>query len=133
MSRFTENLVVSPFPDGKTWIVLSDFRYEVGTLGSGDVINVKIGFMTDFASVPRFLWVILPRWGRYGYAAVIHDWLYWEQSRSREAADRILFEAMSVPVFRVPTWQKYLIYWAVWAFGSIAWRRHRRMRAPGSS
>ena len=83
MSRFTESLVVTPLPDGKTWIILHDFGYEVGDKGSGDVINVPIGTYTDFASIPRPLWAIFPRWGKYGNAAVIHDWLYWDQSRSR--------------------------------------------------
>lgn len=80
MRRFTENLVVTPLPDGHTWIVLSDFGYEVGEEGSGDEINVETGFHTDFASIPRPLWAFLPRWGKYGnkdgsirYRASEHD------------------------------------------------------------
>ena len=30
MSLFTESLVVTPMPDGKTWIILHDFGYEIG-------------------------------------------------------------------------------------------------------
>lgn len=63
MSRFTETLVVTPLPDGKTWIILSDFVYAVGS-EDDDVINVPVGTYTDFASIPRFLWSILPRWGK---------------------------------------------------------------------
>ena len=77
---------------GGQWILLSEFVYEVGEKGSGDVINVNIGFHTDFASIPRPLWVFLPRWGKYGNAAVIHDYLYWEQPRSRKDSDDILLE-----------------------------------------
>jgi hypothetical protein len=73
MSRFTDALVVTPLADGKTWVVLRDFGYDVGTEDSGDRVNVEIGFQTDFATIPRFLWVVLPRWGRYGNASVIHD------------------------------------------------------------
>ena len=40
-------------------------------------------FMTDFASIPRPLWSILPQWGRYGNAAVVHDFGYWTQTRPR--------------------------------------------------
>jgi hypothetical protein len=80
MSRFTDALVVTPLADGKTWVVLRDFGYDVGTEDSGDRVNVEIGFQTDFATIPRFLWVVLPRWGRYGNASVIHDWLYWISS-----------------------------------------------------
>lgn len=123
MSRFTEPLVVTPRPDGKTWIILSDFGYEVGSEGSGDVVNVPIGFPTDFASIPRPLWIIFPRWGKYGNAAVIHDWLYWDQARSRQEADSILLEAMGV--LEVSPWQKYPIYWAVKVFGGFAWSRKK--------
>ena len=124
MSRFTEPLVVTPRPDGKTWVILSDFGYEVGEVGSGNVINVPIGFHTDFASIPRLLWVILPRWGKYGNGAVIHDWLYWDQKRDRDEADNILLEAMGV--LEVSPWQKYPIYWAVWIFGRFAWNKNKR-------
>ncbi len=63
MSQFTEALVVSPLADGKTWVVVRPFGYDRSVEGSGDRIQVEIGFMTDFASVPRPLWVILPKGG----------------------------------------------------------------------
>lgn len=126
MSRFTEPLVVTPRPDGKTWIVLSDFGYEVGEEGSDDVISVNIGFHTDFASIPRPLWVFLPRWGKYGNAAVIHDYLYWEQPRSRKESDDILLEGMEV--LEVPSWKKNAIYYAVRWFGGFAWRANKRKK-----
>ncbi len=126
MSRFTESLVVTPRPDGKTWIILSDFGYEVGEEGSDDVIDVPIGTHTDFTSVPRLLWWIFPRWGKYGNAAVLHDWLYWEQARSRREADAIMYEAMGV--LNVSSWQKIPIYHGVRWFGWIAWRNNQRRK-----
>ncbi len=126
MSRFTESLVVTPLSDGKTWIILSDFGYEVGDEGSGDVINVPIGTYTDFASIPRLFWAILPRWGKYGHAAVVHDWLYWAQSRTRAESDDILLEAMGV--LDVPAWERYAIYYAVRWFGWLAWLSNQRKR-----
>ena len=126
MSRFTESLVVTPRPDGKTWIILSDFGYEVGHERSWDAVNVPIGFHTDFASIPRLLWAIFPRWGKYGNAAVVHDWLYCDQPRSRREADDIFLEAMEV--LEVPSWKKYFIYYAVRWFGSFAWRANKRTK-----
>jgi hypothetical protein len=123
MSRFTESLVVTPKPDGRTWIVLSDFGYEVGYEGSGDVINVGIGFHTDFASIPRLFWVFLPQWGKYGNAAVIHDFLYWEQPRTRIESDNILLEGMVV--LEVAYITRYAIYWAVRIGGWSAWGSNR--------
>ncbi len=75
MSRFTAVLLVSPLPDGRTWVIRSDFGYDVGAEGSGDVIDVPLGFRTDFASVPRPLWWIIRR-GAVRHAAIIHDYLY---------------------------------------------------------
>ena len=68
MSQFTDVLVVSPLADGKTWVIVRDFGYDVGAENSGDHIDVAIGFKTDFATIPRLFWVILPKWGRYGNA-----------------------------------------------------------------
>lgn len=130
MSLFTEALIVSPLADGKTWIVLKPFGYDRSTEGSGHRIQVEIGFMTDFASVPRPLWVFFPKWGTYGNAAVIHDWLYWVQSNiSRAEADHIFFEAMTV--LNVTSWQKYPMYWAVRSLGWLAWMRNQWDRADG--
>ncbi len=129
MSRFTDALIVSPLADGKTWVLIQPFGYQVGDLGTGDVVDVAVGFMTDFASIPRCFWLFLPRWGKYGNAAVIHDWLYWSQGRSRAEADTIMFEAMGI--LDVPAWQRYPIYWAVRCFGFIAWARNQWDREAG--
>jgi len=55
--------MVSPLADGRTWVIRSEFGYDVGAEGSGDRIDVPIGFKTDFASVPRLFWAIFPQWG----------------------------------------------------------------------
>ena len=129
MSRFTDLLLVSPLADGKTWVIMRDFGYEVGTEGSGDVIDVAIGFQTDFATIPRPFWMLLPKWGRYGNATVIHDWLYWRQERPRRAADAILLEAMGV--LGVSALVKRTLYWAARLFGWLAWHRNAADRAAG--
>ena len=126
MSRFTESLVVTPLPDGKTWIILHEFGYEIGDEGSGNIINVPIGTYTDFASIPRPLWAIFPKWGKYGNAAVIHDWLYWDQSRSRREADDIFLEGMQI--LEVSAWTRKTIYYAVRWFGGFAWRANQEKK-----
>jgi hypothetical protein len=130
MSRFTEPLVVTPLPDGHTWILLCEFGYEIGQEGSKDVIDVPIGFHTDFASIPRIFWIFLPRWGKYGNAAVIHDYLYWEQSRSRKEADDILLESMAV--LEVGLIKRYLIYWAVRFWGWWSWWDNQSLKRKKS-
>lgn len=130
MSKFTSALVVSPLSDGKSWVLLDEFSYHVGTENSSDVIDVSKGFATDFTSVPRVFWWLIPRWGKYGNAAVIHDWLYWQQkTKSRREADDILLEGMSV--LGVSGWRKTLIYYAVRYFGWLAWFRNTVDRENG--
>ena len=43
MSRFTRALIVSPLADGRTWVLVEPFSYDVGELGSGDTIEVSRG------------------------------------------------------------------------------------------
>jgi len=96
MSSFTTPLIVSPMPDGRKWKLIRPFNYGVGSKGSIDRITVPAGFVTDFASSPPPVWFIIPPWGRYGKAAVIHDYLYQTKRRTRKEADLIFREAMAV-------------------------------------
>ena len=125
MSEFTAALVVSPFDNGKTWAIYKEFSYHVGELDSGgDVIVVPVGFGTDFASVPWVFRFLIPRWGKYGKAAVVHDYLYstqeyGDEKHRRRRADEIFREAMEV--LDVAVWRRILMFWAVRAFGWLAW------------
>jgi Protein of unknown function (DUF1353) len=131
MSKFTNILIVSPLADGKTWILHDPLSYDVGTEGSGDRITVPHGFKADFSSVPRPLWRWLSPWGKHGNAAVIHDYLYWMQTRPRRTADDIFLEAMTV--LEVPPLDKRLMYWAVRIFGGLVWRSNQRKKQEGYS
>ena len=103
MSSFTKPLIVEKLDNG-LWKVARAFEYHVGEEGSNDIISVPEGFQTDFASVPRIFWVILPPDGKYTQAAVVHDFIYNKQIRSRKEADRIFLEAMQV--LGVPAWKR---------------------------
>jgi hypothetical protein len=129
MSRFTNVLVVSPYADGKTWYLRRTFAYDVGEEGSAETIMVPQGFTTDFASIPRIFWAIFPRWGKYGNAAVIHDFLYYQQKYPRKKADAIFLEGMGV--LQVSAWQQYPIYWAVRIGGWLAWFLNKKKKAKG--
>ena len=119
MSSFTTPLVVSPLPDGRRWRLVFQFGYDVGYEGSGDRITVPAGFVTDFASTPPPIWMIIPPWGKYGKAAVIHDYLYQRHQRTRKQVDDIFREAMVV--LGVDPARVFLMYWAVRLFGWPAW------------
>lgn len=115
MSVFTETLIISPLPDGKRWVLRREFFYDIGEEGSGDRVTVPVGFVTDFASVPSIFATVLPKWGKYGNAVIIHDYLYWEGSRKRKECDFIFFEAMRV--LGVSLLKRYIMYGAVRVFG----------------
>lgn len=98
------------------WRVTQAFRYYIQDKERGEWVYVPAGYLTDGASVPRLLWPLLPPWGVYGQAAVVHDIVceYLSisvdgepRSISREACDNILFEAMAV--LKVPGYKRWLI------------------------
>lgn len=121
MSSFTTEPWFEPMPNSKFWIVRRGFTYHIGSKYGKTKVVIPIGFKTDFASVPRFLWSILPPWGRYGKAAVVHDYLYQHRTpksriqrifcKERKEADRIFLEAMTV--LKVRNWRKFPMYYAV--------------------
>lgn len=123
MSSFTSPLVVEPISKNM-WVLVEPFEYHVGHLGSDNVITVPAGFPTDFASSPQFAWSVIPPWGDYGKAAVIHDFLYVVQTRSRKESDNIFLEAMSV--LKVNQCKKYIMYWYVRSLGWIAWKSRKK-------
>lgn len=92
-------------------------------------VKVPIGFVTDFASIPRAFWIALPTDGEYAYAAVIHDYLYWAQTTSREEADLILRYAMED--FGISTAKIATIYRTVQAAGWLAWRENAKLKKSG--
>ena len=89
-------------------------------LESGRRFIIPAGFVTDFASVPRCFWFILPPMGRYGKAALLHDWLYYTKYLPRSEADRVFLEVMLM--MGVRSWKAYVMYSAVRLFGWIKWK-----------
>lgn len=122
MGRFIKNhLLLHPLEDGRTWRVETELHYRSQY---GYDIVVPKGFCTDFASVPRFFWRLLPPWDKYGLAAIMHDWLYTKQTYPREVADTIFYEAMGD--LNVPFWKRWTMYRAVRGFGWLAWQNNRK-------
>jgi len=92
-------------------------------------VSVPTGFVTDLTSIPRAFWSLLRPDGEYAYAAVVHDYLYWMQTRSREEADQILKFAMED--FEIPVMTAGTIYGAVRAGGQVAWKGNAKLKAKG--
>jgi hypothetical protein len=71
----------------------------------------------------------MPPTGRYAYAAIIHDYLYWFQPVSRKTADEILLAAMEDS--KVSSTTKSTIYQAVRLGGQSAWDANLAARGQG--
>ena len=73
MSRFLTELDVRLKDDDTLWIILSPLIYESDMLGR---IEVPVGFLTDFASVPRIPIVYRLYGDRAHRESTLHDYLY---------------------------------------------------------
>ena len=121
--------------DGHLWKVIEPFEYCVGSEFSTVKVVIPTGFFTDFASVPRVLWSLLPPTGPYGKAAVVHDWLYQNPELldysepcdpmplSRSDCDTVFFEAMGV--LSVGNWTRGAVYSGVRVGGWHPWNSYR--------
>lgn len=120
------------------WKVLESFKFYSDTIfPEGRVwIEVPVGFISDGASVPRFLWSWLPPFSKYGQAAVLHDYLveggevmFAEDPKAYEArfkvtraqADRIFLEAMEV--LGVGRLKRYIMYFGVRAWAILTGKK----------
>jgi hypothetical protein len=118
--------LVRAFGDNNDWIVAEDMTWTIGH--TGETIVVPKGFITDYASIPQFLWSFgLSPHGQYSRAAVLHDYLYWSQGCTRAQSDRLLVIAMKES--EVGSFDESAIYQGVDKFGASAWHSNARERA----
>lgn len=109
---------LAPFGDATYYVLASALPYRIEE--AGDVITIPAGFVTDLASIPPLFWPVgFPRDGQYMSAAILHDYLYWDQRCKREQADVIFLEQMDR--FGVGARKAGLVYDAVRRFGQSAW------------
>ncbi len=101
MSSFTDDLTVTKQENG-SWKVAREFSYYVGIKSLDNIITIPESFTTDFASVPRIFWSIIPPDGKWSQSAVLHDYLYSKHGKledktySRKQCDKIFLNAMHV-------------------------------------
>lgn len=65
------------------------------TRPNGEVITAPPGFTSDGASTPKSIWWLIPPFGTYWLACVLHDFLYRVSGRPKDECDTILMEAMT--------------------------------------
>lgn len=79
-------------------------------------VAVPIGFVTNYASIPKFVRAIVDNdEGSIRDAAVLHDYLYSQDSVSRFDADYVLRIAMKE--LGAEWWKRWMVWAAVRLFG----------------
>lgn len=132
-------LVMTPFPaalppivafgDWDYFYITRDLHwYTLSGQDSPDVV-VPAGFVSDLASIPDVFVRYLPRTGRYAYAAIVHDYLYWTQMKTKNEADKILEAAMKDS--GVPAATVAVIMAGVGLGGKAAWDANAKLRSRG--
>lgn len=104
--------------DGRrVWVLAKELVYSSGIYEAPPSILVPVGFCSDFASIPRIFWIVIPPDGSYTAAAVLHDFLYDETDIPRSLADGIFLEAMKVS--GTPWIARWMMWLAVRLFGGF--------------
>lgn len=115
-------------PDGRV-LITEPFTEDVWKgKGITDSVRVKAGFISDGASIPRWMWPIIgpPIRSEHFLPAIVHDWLCVHASSYDE---RLMGDAKFFALLRkygVPRWKRTLMYMAVRAYGRYVWLWKRR-------
>lgn len=110
------------------WVVKKDFSFYLDDEQRKRAV-IPRGYLTDGASVPRPLWSLIPPWGSYGQAAVMHDWLceylrVWDTKENkwipitRDECDNIFNIGMKA--LGVPNTTRRVMYSAVKVYSHMA-------------
>ena len=104
------------------WKLFESFMYDNFPV----LIEVPKGFVSDGASIPKFAWILIgsPWSDVYGKAAVIHDWGYHTQTRTRKQVDKIFLEGMKI--LGVGWWKRGTMYNCVRCFSWICWNKKKK-------
>ena len=93
----------------------------------GRVFSIPEGYRTDFASVPRWLWSLVPPHGKMANASVVHDFVYDNRVLEQELGPkkaRLLADATILwhcVMDGVPTFQAITFFLMVRMFGRKWW------------
>ncbi|MFD6158194.1 DUF1353 domain-containing protein [Nocardia sp. NPDC060256] len=96
--------------DAMFWRVVDPLVYQ----GASEEFVIPAGFRTDFASVPRALVWLVPRYGAYTRAAILHDYLRSTHAVSIADADGIFRRCLRELGVAVPR------RWMMWAAVRLA-------------
>ena len=112
------------------WVLIENLYV---CLKDGSRIVIPAGFGTDLSSVPRYLWFMMPPYGNFLIAAIVHDYMYATNYRESDlgtfharklADDTMLYMSQ---LHNNENWSKridnYLRYAGVRLFGSFIYKK----------
>ena len=104
--------------------------------GKDYVVRIPTGFVTDLASIPRPLWVLIAPMDLTFAAPILHDYLYQcggvpppggvypsDVTFTRREADRLFAQLMKEE--KIVFWRRHLAWVAVRLFGWATWKPAR--------
>lgn len=95
--------------NAEQWELMEPMTFAYG-------FTVPKGFVTDLASIPKWLWFIgRPTNIKFQRAAVAHDWLLSRVEVPKCRADRVFFELLKED--GVSLWKARIMYITVKVFG----------------
>lgn len=118
-TKLKNAVIVKLMNNGNTW----ELQQELKAVILNHYIKVPKLFVTDFASVPKYLKPLIPSKFIYNQVVVVHDYLYSTHEVDRETADQILREGLQYIdnySMRSKIWSN-IFYYAVRAFGQSHW------------
>jgi Protein of unknown function (DUF1353) len=119
--------IVKPSGNNRAFILMEPMQYIVGN--TSFKITVPAGFVTDYASIPEFLWSFYSPHDQYSRAAIVHDYLYWTQKCTKPQADNLFVIAMKESLVIERTQKN--VYDGVHIAGQSSWDRNTDERKKG--
>lgn len=135
MSEFTnfdpkttliKNAYASEMLGQEHWVVTKGFEFYIGKKEDNCYVYIPQGYLTDGATVPEHLKRLVPTWGVYGAATIVHDYLCEYLSFingdtvepiTRARSDFIFLQAMSI--LGVPWYRRIPMYLAVRGYSML--------------
>lgn len=114
----SHDAAVATRTSGGRFQLIEDYHVEIAVDGWYCDLVIPAGFSTDFASVPRPLWVWAAPHGKHSLAALVHDYLYAVRQFTRRQSDEIFYRLLREVGVRASK------AWAMWAGVRVGgWKR----------
>ena len=129
LGRKTTSRIVASFAD-PVYFTLVPIRWRPPQDQDGlPMIDVPIGFVTNLLDIPQAFWSLLRPSEEYALLAILHSYMYWMQSLSRETTDERFDLAMDD--FRVEIGRRIQISRAIRVVGEESWKMNMALKASG--